>query len=295
MDSILSNYINYLKSEKELSENSLSAYKRDISNFLAFLKEKYGLNLNEISKTIIISYILKLKNQEKSSSTISRNIASIRSFCGYLIFKGILSNDPTVSIDSPKIQKKKPEYLTLEEVELLLNLPDDSIKGLRDKAILEVLYATGVRVSELVDFTLEDVNVKMGFVACNGEHGKARIIPLGSISRKALSRYLDESRKVFINNNSEEKALFVNYNGERLTRQGLWKIIKYYTKKSGIQKQITPQILRHSFAVHLVQNGADLKSVQELLGHADISTTQIYSEVIKNRIKEVYDKAHPRA
>lgn len=294
MGNILEEYISYLISEKEMSDNSLNAYKRDIKNFLMFLDEKHTDDYSEISKTTIITYILKLKGQGKASSTISRNIASIRSFCSYLMINGLLKNDPTLNIDSPKIQKKIPEYLSLEEVELLLEQPDDSIKGIRDKAILEVLYATGVRVSEIIDFTIDDVNVKMGFVACNGEHGKARIIPLGNPSKQALIRYLNTSREKLIKNN-EEKSLFVNYNGEKLTRQGLWKIINYYTKKAGIKKQITPQIVRHSFAVHLVQNGADLKSVQELLGHSDISTTQIYSEIIKNRIKEVYDKSHPRA
>ncbi len=294
MDDILDKYTDYLISEKDLSLNSRNAYKRDIRSFLTYLNEKYQCELNEINKTYIISYILQLKGQGRSTSTISRNIASIRSFSGYLLLMGILNTNPTSSIDSPKIQKKIPDYLTLEEVELLLEQPDHTVKGLRDKALLEVIYATGVRVSELVDLTMEDVNLKMGFLSCNGEHGKARIIPLGSHSKQALAKYLNESRDKLVNN-MNEKALFVNYNGEKLTRQGLWKIINSYTKKAKINKTITPQVLRHSFAVHLVQNGADLKSVQELLGHSDISTTQIYSEIIKNRIKEVYDKAHPRA
>ncbi|MCG8481976.1 MAG: site-specific tyrosine recombinase XerD [Clostridia bacterium] len=294
MDNVLNHYIKYLTVDKETSENTLNAYKRDITKFLDFLKEKQINELEEINKTTVITYILKLKDMGRASSTISRNIASIRSFCNYLILKGILKSDPTIGIDSPSMPKKMPDYLLEEEIELLLEQPNDSIKGKRDKAILEVLYATGVRVSELIDLTIEDVNLKMGFVSCNGEHGKARIIPLGNISKEALIRYTNESRINLIKN-PDEKALFVNYNGEKLSRQGLWKIIKYYTNKAKIDKQITPQILRHSFAVHLVQNGADLKSVQELLGHSDISTTQIYSELIKNRIKEVYDRAHPRA
>ncbi len=294
MDNVLNHYMEYLTVDKETSENTLNAYKRDITKFLDFLKEKQINELEEINKTTVITYILKLKDMGRASSTISRNIASIRSFCNYLILKGILKSDPTIGIDSPSMPKKMPDYLLEEEIELLLEQPNDSIKGKRDKAILEVLYATGVRVSELIDLTIEDVNLKMGFVSCNGEHGKARIIPLGNISKEALIRYTNESRINLIKN-PDEKALFVNYNGEKLSRQGLWKIIKYYTNKAKIDKQITPQILRHSFAVHLVQNGADLKSVQELLGHSDISTTQIYSELIKNRIKEVYDRAHPRA
>ncbi len=294
MKEIIDQYMGYLISEKELSKNSLNAYKRDVENFLIYLDNKYNCKLNEINKTHIISYILQLKGQGRSTSTISRNLASIRSFCRYLILKGLLSSDPTVSIDSPKIQKKVPDYLSLEEVELLLRQPNQSIKGIRDKAILEVLYATGIRVSELVDLTLDDANLKMGFLTCNGEHGQARIIPLGRISRQALSEYMNESRNKLVSSNNE-KALFVNYNGDKLSRQGLWKIIKAYKEKAKINKIITPQILRHSFAVHLVQNGADLKSVQELLGHSDIATTQIYSQIIKNRIKEVYDKAHPRA
>ncbi len=294
MEEIINQYLDYLISEKELSQNSLNAYRRDVKNLLTYLNNKYHCDLGEINKTYIISYILQLKGQGRSTSTISRNLASIRSFCRYLILRGVLKSDPTSSVEPPKIQKKIPEYLSLEEVELLLKQPDQSIKGIRDKAILEVLYATGIRVSELVDLTVDDVNLKMGFLTCNGEHGQARIIPLGRISRQALSEYISETRDKLISN-INEKALFVNYNGEKLSRQGLWKIINAYTKKAKINKTITPQVLRHSFAVHLVQNGADLKSVQELLGHSDISTTQIYSQIIKNRIKEVYDKAHPRA
>lgn len=294
MENILNHYIKYLTVEKEIAENTLNAYKRDVTNFIKFLKEKYINELQEINKTTVITYILSLKDMGRASSTISRNIASIRSFCNYLILQGILKSDPTVGIDSPNIPKKTPDYLLQEEIELLLEQPDNSVKGIRDKAILEVLYATGIRVSELIDLTLEDVNLKMGFISCNGEHGKARIIPLGNISKEAVTRYINESRNCLIKD-PNEKALFVNYTGEKMSRQGLWKIIKHYTKKSKIDKQITPQILRHSFAVHLVQNGADLKSVQELLGHSDISTTQIYSEMIKNRIKEVYDRSHPRA
>lgn len=294
MENILNHYLNYLTQDKEIAENTFNAYKRDISKFLEFLKDRQVCDLEEISKTMVITYILKLKDMGRASSTISRNIASIRSFCNFLILKGFLKNDPTIGIDSPNMPKKVPEYLLQEEIELLLEQPNNSSKGIRDKAILEVLYATGVRVSELIDLTIDDVNTKMGFVACNGEHGKARIIPLGNISKESLVRYITESRMNLIKD-PDEKALFVNYNGEKLSRQGLWKIIKYYTNKAKIDKLITPQILRHSFAVHLVQNGADLKSVQELLGHSDISTTQIYSELIKNRIKEVYDRAHPRA
>lgn len=294
MDNVLNDYMKYLTVDKEISENTLNAYKRDIGKFFDFLREKQISEFEEINKTTVITYILRLKDMGRASSTISRNIASIRSFCNFLILKSIIKSDPTIGIDSPNMPKKTPDYLLQEEIELLLEQPDDSVKGKRDKAILEVLYATGVRVSELVDLNIEDVNLKMGFIACNGEHGKARIIPLGNISKEALARYTSESRTSLVKE-PDEKALFVNYNGERLSRQGLWKIIKYYTKKADIDKQITPQILRHSFAVHLVQNGADLKSVQELLGHSDISTTQIYSELIKNRIKEVYDRAHPRA
>ena len=216
-------------------------------------------------------------------------------FYKYLLEQKIISENPVSGIKSLKIEKKGIEYLTIEEIDRLLSLPDDSVKGKRDKAILEVLYATGIRVSELVEVKLSDVNIRMGFISCMGIHSKARVIPLGRPARAALEEYIYDIRKVLVRGNTEEKALFVNYHGQQLTRQGLWKIIREYAKKANIENRITPQTLRNSFAVHMVQNGADLKSLQELLGHEDISAMQIYLSETKNRIKDVYDKTHPRA
>ncbi|MBP6492471.1 MAG: site-specific tyrosine recombinase XerD [Clostridia bacterium] len=296
MNRFIDDFINYLASEKRMANNSLEAYKRDVMEFAGMLREKQDFSLSEASNTEVVAYLLKLKNEGKSAATVNRKVASLRAFYNYMTMQKHISENPTTNIKSPKIERKNIEYLTIEEVDDLLNKPDQSIKGLRDKAILELLYATGIRVSEIVEMNLEDVNLRMGFVTCTGEHGKARIIPMGRPSRAAVEEYIYEVRPKFIREaENNEKALFVNYSGNRLTRQGLWKLLKEYAKLAGIDNKLTPQTLRNSFAVHMIQNGADLKSLQELLGHEDISATQIYLTVSKNRIKEVYDKTHPRA
>ncbi|MDD3168473.1 MAG: tyrosine recombinase XerD [Eubacteriales bacterium] len=296
MDRFLNEFMNYLSSEKKMAKNSLEAYKRDVLEFEGIIREKQNLVLSEASNTEVVAYLLKLKNDGKSAATVNRKIASLRAFYNYLTAQRLISANPTVNIKSPKIERKRIEYLTIEEIENLLSKPDQSVKGMRDRAILELLYATGIRVSEIVEMNIEDVNLRMGFVTCTGEHGKARIIPMGRPSRAAVEEYIYEIREKFIKSTgSTEKALFVNYTGNRLTRQGLWKLLKEYAKLAGIENKLTPQTLRNSFAVHMIQNGADLKSLQELMGHEDISATQIYHSVSKNRIKEVYDKSHPRA
>lgn len=296
MDRFLNDFINYLSLEKKMALNSLQAYKRDVLEFGMMIREKQNLSLSEASNTEVVAYLLKLKNDGKSAATVNRKVASLRAFYNYLTAQKIITNNPTANIKSPKIERKSIEYLTIEEIDNLLNKTDQSIKGFRDKAILELLYATGIRVSEVVEMNIEDVNLRMGFVTCTGEHGKARIIPMGRPSRAAVEEYIYEVRPKFIREaDNSEKALFVNYSGHRLTRQGLWKMLKEYAKLAGIENRLTPQTLRNSFAVHMIQNGADLKSLQELLGHEDINATQIYLSVSKNRIKEVYDKAHPRA
>lgn len=296
MEPYLNDFINYLSSEKKMARNSLEAYKRDVMEFAEMIREKQNLSLNEASNTEVVAYLLKLKNDGKSAATVNRKVASLRAFYNYLTGRKIISDNPTVNIKSPKIERKSIEYLTIEEVDNLLSQPDQSIKGLRDRALLELLYATGIRVSEIVEMNVDEVNLRMGFVTCTGEHGKARIIPMGRPSRAAVEEYIYEIRPKFLRDaNSDEKALFVNYAGKRLTRQGLWKLLKEYAKLAGIENKLTPQTLRNSFAVHMIQNGADLKSLQELMGHEDISATQIYLSVTKNRIKEVYDKSHPRA
>lgn len=294
MDQLITNFIQYLSDEKKLSKNTLESYTRDIKQYLTYLTESNIKSVSSTNKTTIITYLIYLQKSGKAASTISRNLASIRSFYQYLLLNKIVDKDPTSSLESPKNEKKLPSILTLEEVDILLSQPQiNTHKGLRDKAMLELLYATGIRVSELISLSVQDVNLEVGFIKCSNET-KERIIPIGSIAANVLKEYLDKTRKYFIKNNNEN-SLFLNYHGGRLTRQGFWKIIKSYTQKAKIEKKITPHTLRHSFATHLIQNGADLKSVQEMLGHSDISTTQVYTHLTKNKIKDVYNKTHPRA
>lgn len=296
MKAVLKEFVNNLSKEKRLALNSIDAYQKDITDFILFLKSKDVCKIEEISNTDMVSYLLKLKNDGKAGATVNRKVASIRAFCTFIFAKGYISANPASNIRSPKIARKSVDYLTIKEVETLLELPDKTTKGVRDRAILELLYATGIRVSELTEMNVGEVNLRIGFITCTGEHGKARIVPLGRPSKAALESYIYDSRiKLIHNEESTEKALFVNYTGQRMTRQGLWKLIKLYAEKAEIAHKINPQILRNSFAVHMVQNGADLKSLQELLGHEDITTTQIYLESTKSKIKEVYDRSHPRA
>jgi len=242
-----------------------------------------------------VAFLHHLKISGKSASTVNRKLASIRAFFNYLIHSGLMSSNPTNDIKTPKIERKELEFLELEEIDRLLSTPDDTVRGIRDRAILEVLYATGIRVSELIEANLEDINLRMGFITCAGDLSKARIVPLGRPARAALEEYIYEARKQLVKDDSDEKALFVNYYGKRITRQGLWKVLKEYGEKAELKHQLTPKIMRNSFAVHMLQNGADLKSLQELMGHEDISATQAYLSVTKSRIKDVYDKTHPRA
>lgn len=294
MNNMVKNFITYLKDEKRLSSNTLESYGRDLRQFGEFLKEKNRLSYIDVNKTTIITYLLYLQKKGRATSTISRSLASIRALYQYLLNNGMIETDPTINLESPKSEKKLPCVLSLSEVERLINQPnEESPMGARDKAMLELLYATGIRVSELVRLDIMDVKLDMDFIKCRGSHDKERIVPLGSMAKKAIENYSFEHREKLAKD--DEKALFVNYYGKRLTRQGFWKIIKRYTKEANIDKKITPHTLRHSFATHLIQNGADLKSVQEMLGHSDISTTQIYMQLTKNKIKDVYNKSHPRA
>lgn len=298
MNNYVEQFKTYLISERKMSKNSLQAYCRDILEYNKFIEEKNISKLDDGSNTEVVAFVLKLKNDGKSSATVNRKVASLRAFYNFMVAKGYIKENPVANIKSPKIERKKLEYLTIEEIDKLLSLPEDTIKGQRDKAILEIMYATGVRVSEIIEAKVEDINLRLGFITCNGQHGKARIIPMGRPARAAVENYIFEVRDKLIKKKDEEhpqEALFVNYFGEKLTRQGLWKILKEYAGKAGIDHKITPQTLRNSFAVHMIQNGADLKSLQELMGHEDITATQIYLSVTKNRIKDVYDRTHPRA
>ena len=241
-----------------------------------------------------MAYIYELEREDKAPATISRNAASIRSYFIYLARKRIIDDNPAEGLETPKVEKRMPAILSLSDVERLLEQPDiTDVKGIRDKAMLEVLYATGMRVTELISLEISDINMEMEYLSCkNGE--KTRIIPLGSKALEALDEYLRKARMSMLRD-EREKTLFVNCFGHPMTRQGFWKIIKVYAKKAGIKEDITPHMLRHSFAVHLIENGADLQAVQEMMGHSDISTTQMYARLNKNRLKDVYSKTHPRA
>ncbi len=294
MEGLVQKYVNYLEQGKHLATNTLQSYKRDIEQYISYLQELSVDGITNTSKSTIIAYLLHLQKKGRATSTISRNLASIRSFYQYLTKNKVIEYDPTIELESPRVEKKLPQILSTQEVELLLDQPKCvDLKGYRDKAMLELLYATGIRVSELINLNLSDINFDVGFIKCNKKN-KERIIPIGSLALKALQDYINKARKNMVKY-SDEKALFVNVNGNRLTRQGFWKIIKQYRIQAKIGKDITPHTLRHSFAAHLLENGADLRSIQEMLGHSDISSTQIYAQIARNRIKEVYKKTHPRA
>lgn len=291
----LINFLEFLSVERGLSNNTIESYQRDLKNYIAYLKLQKIDDLDKTTRTVVVSYLLLMQRKGKASSSISRACAAIKSFYHFLSLERKIKNDPTLNIETPKFEHRLPRVLTLKEIEALLSQPDISKSiGLRDRAMLELLYASGMRVSELISLNVDDVNMDMGFVKCTGKGSKERILPVGSIALDYLKRYLTEARPELIKNN-DTKKLFVNNQGKKLTRQGFWKILKKHTLKAGINKHITPHTLRHSFATHLLENGADLRSVQEMLGHADISTTQIYTHLTKSKIKEVYDKAHPRA
>ncbi|MCI9087112.1 MAG: site-specific tyrosine recombinase XerD [Clostridia bacterium] len=286
-------FLEFLQNEKKLSNNTLQSYERDILQYQEYV-EKNKINYAKVKQEDIKEYLEHLAEIGKKTSTISRNLASIRSFYQFLIRIKKAKHDPTESIQSPKIEKRVPSVLTSQEVELLLEQPKDvDLKGTRDKAMLEFAYATGMRVTEIISLDIEDVNLEDGFVVCKSG-AKQRNIPLGSMSLRALKEYVEEARPVLIKDEND-KALFVNINGGRLTRQGFWKIIKYYKEQAHITKDITPHVLRHSFATHLLQNGADLKAIQTMLGHSDISSTQVYMQFQDPGLKDVYQKAHPRA
>jgi len=287
-------FMSYLIDNKELSENTLESYKRDIRQFEVYLME-HSLTLEKVTKTIIITYLITLQKSGKATSTISRNLASLRCFYQFMQNARHIDTDPSANLESPKVEKKLPAVLTKREVELLLEqaVPEDA-KGARDKAMLELLYATGIRVSELISLDISNIDLNAGLIVCKSSEVKSRTIPLGNIAIKYLRLYLNDFRRKLCSDESNT-ILFVNFHGQKMTRQGFWKIIKYYTAKAKINKVITPHTLRHSFAVHLIENGADLQVIQEILGHSDISTTQVYSKFNRNRLKEVYSKTHPRA
>ena len=295
MNSLIAEFIGYLSNERGLALNTLESYGRDLRQYSEFLEQHGAGTLSDAARATVVAYLMHLQKQGKATATIARRLAALRAFYQYLVREQHVDKDPTASLESPKLEKRLPKVLTVKEVEQLLRQPDQaSAPGLRDRAMLELLYATGSRVSELISLNLGDVSLDSGYMRCAGKGAKERVVPVGSIAVKCLRDYLSQARGRLVSA-PEERALFVNHHGRRLTRQGFWKIVKKYARDAKIGKESTPHTLRHSFATHLLENGADLRSVQEMLGHADISTTQIYTHVTKGRLKDVYARAHPRA
>lgn len=291
---LVSAYENHLTKVKHASANTVSSYMRDIRQFAAWILDSTGTSVEDASQYDIDTYISFLKEEGRSPATQSRCLASLKNFYAYVVSSGFLENSPVMDIHVDRGEKKEPQILTGREIELLLAQPVCvDAKGYRDKAMLEVMYATGIRVTELIDLNVEDVNLVQGVIKCAGAK-KTRSIPLYPAALKALSVYLRDIRCSMIASD-DETALFVNINGVRMSRQGFWKILKQYQKSARISKEITPHTLRHSFAVHLLENGADISSVQELMGHSDISSTQVYTHMLNQKLKSVYEKYHPKA
>lgn len=289
----LHGYEKWLNSDKKAAANTISSYLRDVKQFLNYLSMN-DLLAEQVNQRILEQYVKYLTAHGKSLATITRNIASLKSFYTYLFVSGYVTSNPAKSVTPVKAERKLPQILTNKEVDLFLDQPDcTDAKGYRDKAMLELLYATGIRVSELINLDVSNLNLYASVIRCENR-GKERLIPLYPSAVRALAEYVERIRPQMVEQ-PDEQALFVNLNGRRMSRQGFWKIIKYYQEKAGIKKEITPHTLRHSFAAHLLENGADLRSIQEMLGHADISSTQIYTQVVGQKLKDVYAKAHPRA
>lgn len=292
----LDDFFHYIQIERGLTRNTIVSYERDLHKYARFLKEEQEITeWGHIERTNIIAFLYTLKDNGKSQATMARMISSIRAFHQFLIREQYSMKDPSLHIETPKKERLLPEVLSMEEIDMLLDIEEDSPLAERNKAMLELMYATGLRVSELTHLQTTDLHLSMGFVRCFGKGGKERIIPLGEYASNALDMYLENGRKSLVKKNPEEKALFVNHHGRSLSRQGFWKIIKQVALDKGLLKTITPHMLRHSFATHLLENGADLRAVQEMLGHADISTTQIYTHITKTRLRDMYEQFHPRA
>lgn len=294
MNTYVKEYTSFMTDIRHKSLNTVESYKRDVTQYISYLDGTGVTDISSTTKTTVLSYLLYLQKEGRASSTVSRTLASLRSYYLCMMQNGVVKSNPTSNLEAPHVEKKIPKILSGEEVELLLEQPKNcDNKGIRDKAMLELLYATGIRVSELINLDVSDVNVPMSFVRCKGGK-KERIIPMGHQAKDALENYINNVRKYMVKDENET-ALFVNCSGARLSRQGFWKLIKYYQHIAGIETDITPHTLRHSFAAHLLENGADLHSIQEMMGHADISSTQVYSRMMNSKIKDVYAKAHPRA
>lgn len=294
MKEFIDSFLDYLSVERGLARNTLAAYRDDLEAYESFLAAKRTASVSATNRNDVVSFMLSQKDRGIGASSIARRLAAIRMFYRFLVRERVLREDPTSLIETPKLWKKIPETLSVNEIEALLAQPAvRSAQGVRDKAILETLYATGMRVSEVVHLKTEDLNLDVGFLRCVGKGNKERVIPLGKKAIAAVSRYLETVRPRLVKNKQSD-CLFVSRLGSRISRQSLWKLIKRYARDARIRKPMKPHILRHSFATHLLEHGADLRSVQEMLGHSDISTTQIYTHVNKDRLKAIHAKFHPR-
>ncbi|MGO4544281.1 site-specific tyrosine recombinase XerD [Paenibacillus sp. 2TAB23] len=292
----LNRYIHYLRSERRLSDNTLSSYERDLNQFIHFMLENSLVEISEVQRHHISRYMHHLKEQGRKAATLSRHIVSVRAFFHFLATQSLIVNNPSIYLESPKQEKKSPSILSVDLTSTLLETPNsESAAGKRDKAMLELIYATGIRVSELVALNVEHVHLQLAYIQCVGTGQKERIVPFGRLAGEAMSAYLQLGRGELTTERESDSALFLNHLGTRLTRQGFWKTIKKHAKEAGIAQDITPHTLRHSVAAHLLDNGADVRAVQELLGHADISTTLKYTHASKQRIKDTYNQSHPRA
>jgi integrase/recombinase XerD len=299
MENHLSTFLDFLSAEKGASSNTIAAYRNDLEQLAEYLKTSdNGKGWEKVDRVVIQDFILNLKQRKYAETTVARKVAAIRSFFGFLAAEGILADNPTEGLASPRVGKMLPKAITPNEVDELLEQPCKRAtpEARRDRAMLELLYATGMRVTELVSLDLANVSVdgKNPFVRCTGKGAKERVIPIHEQATEALAEYVNEARPLMVRNKNE-KALFVNRRGERLTRQGFWLILKGYAKAANLRDDVTPHTLRHSFATHMLRGGMPLRHVQEMLGHANISTTQVYTHLATEHVREVYEKAHPRA
>lgn len=293
MQKVVEGFIQYIHDVKKASVNTELSYKRDLGKVCDYLTAHGVTSFADVREAHLEGYMSYLEENHFSAATISRNVASVKALYHYMLREGIVTEDVSAVLRSPKIEKKLPEIMSTQEVVRLLEQPSgDSLKEIRDKAMLELLYATGIRVTELISLKITDVNIGMNFIMCR-DGNKERVVPFGNVAKQAMVRYIDQAREAMMEGELSD-VLFVNCSGQPMSRQGFWKLIKHYAKKAGIEADITPHTLRHSFAAHLVENGADLRSVQEMLGHSDISTTQIYANLNHKRLREVYAKTHPR-
>lgn len=294
MQEILDGFVFSLIGGQTKSGNTILSYKRDVAHYLAFLSEKGITDIKKTNRTTVLTYLLLMQKQGKSVATVSRRLASLRSFYGYVQDSGIKMKDPTLNLEAPRVMRKIPQVLTVQETELLLSMPKPtSAKGYRDRAMLEVLYATGIKVSELINLNIQDVDLRNGYLTCRGAV-RTRTLQMGRMAVSALRDYIDKARDI-LKASDDVNILFLNLSGTRLSRQGFWKILKNYSKEAGIKKEITPYTIRHSFAIHLMENGADLKFISQMLGYTDIAAMQVYADLIDSGMKEEYLRTHPRA